>query len=182
MTKESLYVIGLTYFVSYIVFSLILFGNIFKPIACLFFWKFIRIPIELLVISLSAGFVIALLIYFLLKVNWVQAYKLLVALISFGITSIIVAAALSSAIRTQKIAELAPDKIETNNFIKSLHNTPKDFQFYTHAIAVKDCKHYAWSYRELDFYELPDSIARNVTHGEWYNECNKVLPEPRDNE
>lgn len=176
MTKESPFAIGLTYFATYVVFSLGLFGSVFKPIGYLFIWEFIRIPNYVLLTSLSIGVITGLLTYFLLKkFNWMGAYKFLLSLFSFGVVSIFVAAAISNHVRVQKITELAPDKIETKSFIKSLHNTPKEFQFYTHAIAVKDCKHYAWSYRELDFYGLPNSIARNVVPIDWFDECNKAL-------
>lgn len=175
MTKESPLVIGLTYFATYLGFSWGLFGSIFKPIASLFMWEFIRIPNYLLLISLSIGVITGLLIYFILKkFNWIRAYKFLLALLSFSVVSIFVAAAISNHVRVQKITELAPDKIETNSFIKSLHNSPDGFH-YTHAVAVKKCKHYAWSYSELDFYELPNSIARNVVPIDWFDDCNKAL-------
>lgn len=80
-------------------------------------------------------------------------------------------------LRTLKVAEFRPDVYVENSFFRSLHNAPAEFQFFAHAVAVKDCKLYAWSYREMAFYEVPESVGFDDPAYEWPEGCaNRTYP------
>lgn len=60
-------------------------------------------------------------------------------------------------LRSLKVAEFQPDLYLENSFLRLLGNAPAEFQFFAHAIAIKDCKLYGWSYREMGFYAVPET-------------------------
>ncbi|PKR87393.1 hypothetical protein CXZ10_20315 [Pleomorphomonas diazotrophica] len=74
-------------------------------------------------------------------------------------------------LRTLKVAEFRPDVYVENSFFRSLHNAPAEFQFFAHAVAVRDCKLYAWSYREMAFYEVPETVTLDDPAYEWPEGC-----------
>lgn len=76
-------------------------------------------------------------------------------------------------LRAQVVAESRPDNYAGNWFLSSLQNAPSEFQFFLHAAAMKDCKPYAWSYRQMTFYELPPNITVNLNAfpREWLDRC-----------
>jgi len=74
-------------------------------------------------------------------------------------------------LRRVRVLEFAPDSYVEKPFFRSLQEVPNDFQFFLHAAALKHCKPYAWSYREMDFYELPPDAAVNVLPAEWIKRC-----------
>lgn len=74
-------------------------------------------------------------------------------------------------LRAGQVAAFQPDSYMGSSFLSSLQNAPADYQFFLHAAALKDCKPYAWSYREMAFYELPTSAAVNVLPPEWLDRC-----------
>ena len=65
-----------------------------------------------------------------------------------------------------------PDEKIRASFYSSLRNAPREFQLFLHGAALKDCKPYAWSYRMMNFYELPSNVAANVLPVSWIRECN----------
>ena len=73
--------------------------------------------------------------------------------------------------RSREIERFSPDLAERASFFRSLHAAPREFQFFLHGAALKDCVPYAWSYRTMSFYELPPNIAVNVLPGIWIEEC-----------
>jgi len=44
-------------------------------------------------------------------------------------------------------------------------NTGREFQFEVHALAERSGAQFTWSYGRMRWFELPESIARNVTTG-----------------
>jgi phosphate/sulfate permease len=95
-------------------------------------------------------------------------FLVVTALISF----VLFAAALAENKRHKVYKSFGPGEIISNSFFRSLRETPKEYQFYLHAAALKDCKPYAWSYSEMEFYLLPDSVAPNVLPSDWVKRCN----------
>ena len=77
----------------------------------------------------------------------------------------------ADATRNTIVAEFAPDAVLQNSFFTSLRHAPREFQFYLHAAALKDCVPYAWSYREMGFYPLPPNVAVNVLPPKWILRC-----------
>ena len=73
----------------------------------------------------------------------------------YVVGSILVAVFLSgiaaTTMRRVAILELAPDQVETTAFIGSLHLAGHEIVGHLHAVALKDCVPYAWSYRRMEF-------------------------------
>jgi len=91
---------------------------------------------------------------------WVTAFLLISAY--FGRADI-------EAQRERITAEFAPDHYElSNGVVLRFH---KDFEFNLHGQAIKDCVPYAWSYREMGWYKLPQNIAPNVLRRDWVKMC-----------
>lgn len=74
-------------------------------------------------------------------------------------------------LRAGKVAAFQPDSYIGSSFLSSLQNAPAEFQFFLHAAALKGCKPYAWSYRQMAFYDLPANAAINVLPPEWLKRC-----------
>ncbi|MCM5557372.1 hypothetical protein [Pleomorphomonas sp. JP5] len=79
----------------------------------------------------------------------------------------------ATALRAVEVARFKPDSYVASWFVSSLQNAPADFQFFVHAAAMKDCKPYAWSYREMAFYELSPTTVVNLGAfpREWLEPC-----------
>lgn len=74
--------------------------------------------------------------------------------------------------RDRIIGRFGPDTEIRSSIFASFRNAPRDFQFFLHGAALKDCKPYAWSYRQMAFYELSPNVAANVLPVSWIEECN----------
>ncbi|MEM7721977.1 MAG: hypothetical protein AAF376_06355 [Pseudomonadota bacterium] len=68
--------------------------------------------------------------------------------------------AMCTAAQTEGLRDVA-----RNTLGWSVMNTGREFQFETHALASRDDDFYAWSYGEMAWYRLPDTIAGNVDTG-----------------
>ncbi len=77
----------------------------------------------------------------------------------------------ATAQRASKVEAFKPDEFAAESFFASMRNAPRDLQFFLHAVAMKNCVPYAWSYSEMEFYELPTNAAVNVVPQDWLNEC-----------
>lgn len=73
--------------------------------------------------------------------------------------------------RYRKMRELTPDQYSWHSFFRSIREVPRDYQFFYHAVAIKDCRPYAWSYREMAFYELNPNVAINLLPSDWTQKC-----------
>jgi len=73
--------------------------------------------------------------------------------------------------RSSVVDAFEPDIEFRASIFRSFRNAPRDFQFFLHGAALKDCKPYAWSYRQMAFYELPSNVAVNVLPISWIEEC-----------
>ncbi|MCW0017455.1 hypothetical protein [Rhizobium sp. BT-226] len=73
--------------------------------------------------------------------------------------------------RTEAIAAFHADKVIQHSFFMSLHQVPRDLQFYIHAAVLKNCVPYSWSYTSLSFYPLDSGVAVNVLPQDWIKEC-----------
>lgn len=58
-----------------------------------------------------------------------------------------------------------------NSFFQSLHQVPRESQFYVHAAVLKNCVPYYWSYSRLSFLPMKADIAVNVLPQDWIDEC-----------
>lgn len=161
----------LTLLVVHVATASVIFANPFAPIMiAAFFTDRIGLPHWHWLVVGAIGLAAAL--------GWIawRAFKsahFAVALFSAAslIIAVVVVGTQSTALRKDATARLSPDRIMTNSFAASLRNAPREFQFFLHAAALKDCKPYAWSYRTMSFYELPPNIAVNVLPVDWVRDC-----------
>ncbi|WP_156318701.1 hypothetical protein [Rhizobium sp. AAP43] len=74
--------------------------------------------------------------------------------------------------RSEAIKQFKPDEISKVSFYSSIRFAqPVGLNFHYHAVALKDCVAYNWSYRSMSFYVLPPGSAVNVLPYEWRERC-----------
>ena len=64
------------------------------------------------------------------------------------------------------IAEANPDCFKTRSFGSSLASAGNEFGSNPHAVYRKDGRFFVWSYRDLGFFEIPETISRNLNLGQ----------------
>lgn len=155
-----------------------LFGDPFKPLGYLLgIWN-IPMPASLLGLAGASSVLAAIAIALLLRAAMPReladdispAACLLVAIFA----GFLVLSATTNDHRLRAIAQLAPDQVFTRSLVASLRNVPEEFQFFLHGAAIKNCVPYAWSYSEMNFYELNADVAVNVLPQTWIEECGFV--------
>lgn len=155
----------------YVAVSLLIFGSIFTPIDVLIFPSN-RLGASLWPLMCALGIITAAYIAFRTTfpaqlVSWRAPVFIVIAMfLSVGLV-----AAYAEMLRYWRVQEFAPDSYIGSSFFQSLRQAPTEFQFFLHAAALKGCKPYAWSYREMAFYELEPDVAVNVLPGEWLQRC-----------
>jgi hypothetical protein len=164
---------------AYALVTVLVFGGPLQPIGLATFWSDrLGIPyweeIALFCVAVSAAFVFALPIRG--RLNHVIKPPLFVTLAILLPTMIV--GLYAEAIRYRAVIAFSADEVEQHSFFKSISKAPEDFQFFLHTAALKDCKPYAWSYRQLGFYPLGPSVAKNVIPRKWMEMCS--IPEPRN--
>lgn len=155
----------------YLIVSLLVFGSLFSPIR-----YFVNLESLLgashgrLVAGASVVVAVALVALLSLRLKIDRIRLPLIVGLWMGL-SILSAGLYSEFLRRRVVNAFNPDVYLEHSFFRSLREAPKDFQFFLHAAALKDCKPYAWSYRAMAFYELPASTAVNVLPDEWLKRC-----------
>lgn len=98
-----------------------------------------------------------------------RAYYIPVWIVVFLIVCAHSGRAYLEAERDRITAEFAPDDYEfSNRVVFKFHS---EFEFNLHGQAIKNCVPYAWSYRKMGWYELPQNIAPNVLRRDWLQKC-----------
>jgi hypothetical protein len=156
---------------AYLASAMILFGGFLRPIGFLTFWND-RLAISnwpiFIVVGVGAGLGLSFLsVRFGLKPRFVPAIFIVCAMAC----STIGLGAYTESQRSKEIERFSPDLAIRASFYSSLRSAPRDFQFFLHGAALKDCVPYAWSYRTMSFYELPQNVAVNVLPSAWIEEC-----------
>ena len=158
---------------TYVVASTVLFGDPLGPVDALVIWSN-RLNFQYwsgpLLIGLALGAVVSITT---LRARWSALAVPLFILTSMA-TSVGSAVIQIDGARQREIAKFSPDRLFDNSFWRSLHERPREFQFYLHAGAMKNCVPYAWSYRTMSFYQLKPVAAINVLPNSWLEECNIV--------
>jgi len=165
---------GLTLLV-YVVLSYLFFGSIFGPLFALTFASDrLGAPLWPVLIVLS----MACAAYAVSRMHPAEplVYRPPVFVGVTMVLSIALVGAYAEWMRYRRVAEFKPDSYVSSSFFRSLREAPREFRFFLHATALKDCKPYAWSYREMDFYELPPRAAPNVLPDEWISRCDIKRP------
>lgn len=148
--------------------SFAIFGNPLAPIGFLLFMPFSRLAAPHWPWLLVAGGAIAggasLAIGHL---PGAKGYRLPVFAALWLVLSLGIVGFYAEHLRALKVAEFEPDIYIENSFFRSLRNAPAEFQYFAHAVAFKDCKLYAWSYREMAFYAVPESAGFDDPQYKW---------------
>ncbi len=156
---------------SYVVAAVLLFGGPFHPIGFLTFWNdrlaVLSWPL-VLAFGFAAGLACAVLgVRFGAKKHYAPALFVFFSIVC----STIAVGVYTEKKRSEVIEKFNPDIATRAPFFMSLRSAPRDFQFFLHGAALKDCTPYAWSYRRMAFYELPPNVAVNVLPPSWVEEC-----------
>ncbi|WP_425081835.1 hypothetical protein [Ruegeria arenilitoris] len=157
---------------AYSMTSLFLFGGVFQPIAFITIWNGrLGAPFWLAFVFLGGffGFFVGA---FLSKLGFKSQVTLPVFIVMAMSLSGVFVESYTSFLRAREINAFSADVEFRNSFFQTLRNAPREFQFYLHAAALKDCVPYAWSYRSMSFYQLPNNVAVNVLPYEWLVQCN----------
>ncbi|NOU06572.1 MAG: hypothetical protein HOO99_10355 [Hyphomicrobiaceae bacterium] len=73
------------------------------------------------------------------------------------------------------IAKFNPDYVRAEPIRVSILNAPYVQFGDPHGVAVKDCKPYIWSFRQMGFVEVGDGLAINIIPEEWRKKCGMPL-------
>ncbi len=155
--------------VAYFVASVAFFGGPFRALGLLLLWGDRGLPYGSAVLLALA---IALLATHFAERVGVPRFLYAAIFISVSIASSAVMVGTYAEIKRGYIVEkFKPDVEIRRSIFASFRNAPRDFQFFLHGAALKDCRPYAWSYRRMEFYELSPSVAPNVLPSSWVKEC-----------
>jgi hypothetical protein len=169
--------------ITYAVASVALFGDPFKPAEALLYWTGIlgsRYWLTPLLVGLAVGVVLALLTALTRARIFAPAVLVAVAMpMAVALTVLAV-----NAERAREIAKFRPDRIKDRSFRLALLERPgREPQFYVHAVAMKDCVPYIWSYRLMRFYQLepqPVGVRSSFVPDCWIAYCDQLGYLPTD--
>jgi hypothetical protein len=160
---------------AYAVVSFLLFGNILMPaffmtmhrdhLGAPYWWLLVAASAALA--GYSAGFLSR-------RFEMAPNYDIPVFIVLWMVFSVVSVGIYADWIRRERLRDLNPDTSVQHSFFRSIREVPRDFQFFFHTAALKDCKPYAWSYGQMVFYELRPNVAINVLPAEWIKRCNIV--------
>ena len=98
-----------------------------------------------------------------LKLTLFVALATIVSLVSIGFYA--------DCVRREHVTAFQGDASVDHSFFESMRKSPREYQFYLHAAALKNCVPYGWSYRTMDFYVIPAEAAVNVLPADWIKRC-----------
>ncbi|HUD95366.1 hypothetical protein [Sphingobium sp.] len=155
---------------AYCIVAILAFGDVFRPISLMTFWSDrLGIPHWRMLVFTSA--VVATTTFFLPpRTLSALSYKIPIFIALTMVASIFSVGYFAEVVRQEKLAQFRPDEYIDLSFFKSIHEAPREFQFYLHTAALKNCVPYGWSYRTMSFYNLPPNVAVNVV-GKWAKRC-----------
>jgi hypothetical protein len=153
---------------AYATIALIGFGSLIKPIALATIWSD-RLGAPLWP-ALVAGSMALAASAIAIPSKW-AVYRAPVFVTLFMATTLLSVGLYADRLRKTEILRFGANRVLDHSFFQSVHESPKEFQFFLHAAALKNCVPYAWSYREMKFYRLPLGVAINVLPDAWLNAC-----------
>lgn len=161
---------------TYLVASIVLFGDPFKPIEALLFWTHIldsRYWLTPLYVGLAVGAVVAFLTA--LAGARIFAPAVFVA-VAMPVSVILTVIAVDEA-REREITKFRPDRLVDHSFRRTLLERRSEPWFYFHAAAMKDCVPYIWSYRQMRFYRLQPNGRQTFLPDVWLAYCDIRRPD-----
>ena len=114
--------------------------------------QFGRFLVYILPYAFGAGFVVLVL---LLCVKRLRRWWLAPPMVAALLAGIVAGERISRQAMCSAAEAIGIVEFRRNTLLWSLMNTPRDFQFEIHARAEKDGRRLGWSYREMDWYEIP---------------------------
>ncbi|MFY0618920.1 hypothetical protein [Shimia sp.] len=140
------------------------FLNLFGPLPAAYFMianasKFTHFVSHFAIAGLAC-FIVSSLLSILVKATrpWFFGIATIVALLGM----IVAAESVSKTAMCEAATQAQLGDFQRNTFYWSLANAPREFQFQIHALAIVDDKAFGWSYRKLDWYEIPHAAQINV--------------------
>lgn len=159
---------------TYSITALVLFGGIFQPIAFLTFWSG-RLGASFWPALVIPGAFFGFLVSGFLKRLGFQSHVTLPVFIVLAMSlSGVFVGSYASILRAREINAFGAELEFRNSFFQTLRHAPREFQFFLHGAALKDCVPYAWSYRSMSYYQLPNNVAVNVLPKDWLEMCGIV--------
>lgn len=161
---------------SYVFFSFILYGGSFRPIELFYLGLTRHLPPLVFYPSLLICFTTAWFLTAMVNTSSLAGLKPFTPFIFTGLVlvlPIITLTAITRVIQHDRLQTLAPDLVQITPLYRSIRfkDLTQDVRFQMHAIALKDCQAYLWSYSELKFIPLPDTIVVNIFPSEWIETC-----------
>jgi len=162
-------------FTTYIVSSFILFGGPLKPLWLMFFFGD-RLAAPYWPLLVIVAFTLAALIVWrkFWRSEWL--YSLYIAAAMFG--SVFLVGVYAETLRWIETGRFEPDEHFESSFFGSVRNAPREFNPFMHGAALKDCKAYLWSYREMGFVEMTPGRGNNNLPHNWHQQCPGLLKMP----
>jgi hypothetical protein len=154
-------------FITYVIIAIASFGNPLSPILAIFWRERLGAPLWPLLVLVS--FIVAAFAFLIPARQRLLRGPTFVAVAMLG--SLLSVGAYADRLRSQAVMAFGPDRVIEHSFLTSLREAPREFQFFLHVAAMKNCVPYAWSYREMDFYRLPDKAVQNVLPAKWLIQC-----------
>ena len=149
----------------------IVFGDILRPAALLLLWPDrLGIPFWPL-LALGSTLLSACIFLVPQRRSFALLYKLPIFIALTMTISTASVGVYADGIRQERTAAFKADASIEHSFFRSIREAPREFQFYLHTAALKYRVPYAWSYRTMNFYELPANVAVNVIPGAWLKRC-----------
>ncbi|MGF3022589.1 hypothetical protein ACQVP2_07155 [Methylobacterium aquaticum] len=156
----------------------VLFGDPVKPLALATFWSE-RLGLAHWRLLAALGIAVSAVVFARPFRNAVpdalrpSAFVILAVLLPTALVGV-----LADRVRHRAVEAFGADAVEEQSFFTSLSEAPKDFQFFLHTAVVKDCRFYAWSYRDLAFYAIPLEAIGNVVPQAWRQRCGFEVERP----
>lgn len=154
--------------IAYVLTALLLFGDILKPLAFATIWQDrLGAPVWQIFVLISLGLAA---ITFRLPTNYTTLKPSIFVASSLMLSTILITT-YADILRRMAFDKFHADAQFQHSFLQSIRQAPKEFQFYLHGAALKDCAVYAWSYRDMGFYNLKPDVVNNVVPGSWRARC-----------
>lgn len=146
------------------------FGDVLAPLLLMTIWSD-RLGAPYWKIAVPGSFAIAAFVLSASSSHIRSPYRLPVFVVAGLLLSVISVGLYADWIRRERIIEFNADVAIQHTFFRSIREAPREFQFFLHSAALKGCVPYAWSYRLMEFYQLPSDVAVNVLPQDWLECC-----------
>lgn len=132
------------------------------PFALVLFQTFQWFHLLVEQIALPAGVAGLLVLVAFLAVPRLRVWSVAPSFLAMLATAIVVGEGVSQRAMCAKAEALGITEFKRNSLLWSLFNAPREFQFEVHAKAEMAGRRLAWSYREMDWYDVPANALADV--------------------